>query len=594
MYNIVIVCGGSGSAELQKGLYRVFGEDRFKLDVVINAYDNGKSTGECRRVFDNRILGPSDLRKNHLTRFQIKYAGELEDPESRQSRLFRMFNARVSGTDYRDYYYRAKHFLESAECEEWKKRELSLLLDYFFFDGDDIRESVKNVNFNDFSVSNIFYAACAAKHNYSLRAAGHVMAEILEIEDSVHLISDTSLLLGAVTENGRELDDEGDIVTWNNADDRINSIFLKDRTGAVHIPSVDEDLDEEYKVSELFRAADIIIFSSGTQWSSLIPTYIHKGFRELISSCSARKYLVMNNIEDGDMYGVSSADICDVVSGYIDLSDVSVVINNDAVDSMRQELPGIRYIHGHLGSDRPKYHDPEKLVRCIFEDYFSAALARSTVIFDFDGTVWNMRGDKSELKVGAENIDMLFGTILSGNSYEHLRSTLGEHYRGSALTVYCDYGNTFFKTDNPDEVGYLSDEYFIEHDLLSDLQKLREYRGKITLRGNVIITVKPLKNREKELAKINAVLEKYGGRYKAYIAGNTSIDISCSGYDKAVILKMIIEKETLDFNDIIYVGNEIYRGSEVCIADMGIATLNVDDVYECNCFLRIKERYIQQ
>ena len=40
MYNIVIVCGGSGSAELQKGLYKVFGEDRFKLDIVINAYDN--------------------------------------------------------------------------------------------------------------------------------------------------------------------------------------------------------------------------------------------------------------------------------------------------------------------------------------------------------------------------------------------------------------------------------------------------------------------------------------------------------------------------------------------------------------------------
>ena len=590
MYNIVIVCGGSGSAELQKGLYKVFGEDRFKLDIVINAYDNGKSTGECRRVFENRILGPSDLRKNHLTRYQIKYARELEEPESRESRLFNMFNARVSGTDYRDYYYRAKHFLESAECEDGKKRELSSLLDYFFFDGDDIRETVKSVNFNDFSVSNIFYAACAAKNNCSLRAAGHRMAKILEIEDNVHLISDTSLLLGAVTESGRFLDDEGDIVSWKNADDRIKSISLRDKSGKGHIPTVDEDLLENDRVTEIFKAADIIIFSSGTQWSSLIPTYFHTGFRELISSCAAKKYLVMNNIEDGDMYGVSSADICGIVSEYIDLSDVAVVINDDAVPQMRMEHKGIRYIHGDLGSDRPKYHDPEKLVRCIFEDYFKDALAHHTVLFDFDGTVWNMRGDNKQLEVGAENIDKLFGIILSGNSYEHLRSTLGEHYRGNDLTVYCDYGNTYFSMDDPDTVSYLTDEFFVEHELLSDLQKIREYRGKITLRGNVIVTIKPLKNREKELTKINAVLEKYNGKYKAYIAGNTSIDISCSGYDKSVMLKIIIDKERLNFKDIIYVGNEIFKGSEVCIADMGIATLNVDDVYECNCFMKIREK----
>ena len=588
MYKIVIVCGGSGSAELQKGLYKVFGEDRFKLDIVINAYDNGKSTGECRRVFNNRILGPSDLRKNHLTRYQIKYAAELEDPKSRQSRLFEMFNARVSGTDYRDYYYRAKHFLESADCEEWKKKELSSLLDYFFFDGDEIRDSVKSVNFNDFSVSNIFYAACAAKKKNSLRAAGHMMARILEIEDNVHLISDTSLILKAETESGRILDDEGLIVSWKNAEDKIRSAFLEDLSGCRYLPSVDEDLEESDAVSRVIREADIIIFSSGTQWSSLIPTYMHKGFRELISESHARKYLVMNNIEDGDMYGVSSADICGIVSNYIDLSDVTVVLNEDAVPSMKLEFGGLKYIRGSLGSDRPKYHDPEKLVRCIFKDYFSDALSHRTVLFDFDGTVWNMRGDRKQLEVGVENINMLFGTILSGNSYEHLRSTLGEHYRGSDIPVYCDYGNTFFRTDNPDEVSYLTDEFFIDHELLSDLQKIREYRGKVTLRGNVIVTIKPLKNRESELVKIKTVLEKYGGKYRAYIAGNTSIDVSCSGYNKAVILKMIIEQEKLDFSDIIYIGNEIYKGSEVCIADLGIATLNVNDVFECNSFLRIK------
>ena len=156
--------------------------------------------------------------------------------------------------------------------------------------------------------------------------------------------------------------------------------------------------------------------------------------------------------------------------------------------------------------------------------------------------------------------------------------------------VYCDYGNTVFSTDNPDEVSYLTEEFFIGHELLDDLGRIREYRGKITLRGNVIVTIKPLKNREKEILKINSVLDKYEGKYKAQIAGNTSIDISCTGYDKSVVMKMIIDRNKLDSEDIIYIGNEIFKGSEVCIADMGIETLNVNDVFECNCFMRIKKQ----
>ena len=58
MLNIVVINGGRGAATLIPALL-----DRQGLHVtsVVNAYDDGKSTGEIRSFFG--MLGPSDIRK---------------------------------------------------------------------------------------------------------------------------------------------------------------------------------------------------------------------------------------------------------------------------------------------------------------------------------------------------------------------------------------------------------------------------------------------------------------------------------------------------------------------------------------------------
>ena len=70
MKKVLIFAGGTGSIALQTGLHQLYGNS-LKVDVVISAYDNGKSTGECRKIFGGKILGPSDLRKNQLTQFKL-------------------------------------------------------------------------------------------------------------------------------------------------------------------------------------------------------------------------------------------------------------------------------------------------------------------------------------------------------------------------------------------------------------------------------------------------------------------------------------------------------------------------------------------
>ena len=58
MINIVCFNGGRGASSL---ITSILGNPAIKLTSVVNAYDDGKSTGAIRRYFD--MLGPSDLRK---------------------------------------------------------------------------------------------------------------------------------------------------------------------------------------------------------------------------------------------------------------------------------------------------------------------------------------------------------------------------------------------------------------------------------------------------------------------------------------------------------------------------------------------------
>src|SRR5258708_2471751 len=58
MLNIVVLNGGRGAASIIPAMLRRQG---LNVTSIVNAYYDGKSTGEVRRFFD--MLGPSDSRK---------------------------------------------------------------------------------------------------------------------------------------------------------------------------------------------------------------------------------------------------------------------------------------------------------------------------------------------------------------------------------------------------------------------------------------------------------------------------------------------------------------------------------------------------
>ncbi|HME10257.1 MAG TPA: 2-phospho-L-lactate transferase CofD family protein, partial [Bryobacteraceae bacterium] len=58
--NAVLFSGGSGTHSIAQALLR---HPQIRLRILINAYDDGHSTGRLRRFIPS-MLGPSDVRKN--------------------------------------------------------------------------------------------------------------------------------------------------------------------------------------------------------------------------------------------------------------------------------------------------------------------------------------------------------------------------------------------------------------------------------------------------------------------------------------------------------------------------------------------------
>lgn len=589
MLKIVLVCGGTGSIAIQRGFSCLYGYKNYQLDVVINAYDNGKSTGMCRKVFGWKILGPSDLRKNQLTQFEITYHDEIVNSQSSYAKMLDLFKLRITERSYNDYFENAYGLIVQSEFLSQKNKDLFISwLKYFFFEDYNKRrwrQTVKEVDFSDFCLSNIFYASCAAQHGNSLAKAGRIMSDVLKIDNRVHLVSDVNLFLTARTERGNIIDDEGEIATWHNPDDRIVEAILKTKQGDRYMPTVDENGEGE--VSRLIHEADIVIFSSGTQWSSLIPTYMHKGFYNMIQQASAKKYLVMNNVEDEDMRGCSAEDVLCTVGAFLPLQDITIVLNDQADLSLRYVGSAYRQIRGKLSEAGSRKHIPQRIVKVIMEDYFHIT-PDMTLISDLDGTLWDGNDENYAKIISIQNMQLFRGTIISGNNFEHVRDITERWFvNHGGEKIYCDYGATYFTIDDPRGTAFgAAAKYRIPQGLFKALKKDSYFGEKATLRGGTVITIKPVLDRADKLIDLQNILFPYSDTFCASIAGRTSIDIMHKNFSKSQMLASIIESNGWEPSRILYIGNELQQGNEVCIREMGIPFLQVDDVFEMNLFLK--------
>lgn len=404
MLNVVILNGGRGAAALIPALLRQQG---LNVTSVVNAYDDGKSTGEIRRFFD--MLGPSDIRK-------VQELMLPEDDADHAAHLH-LFHFRYPLDCDRTELLAALRAFAEAHSDElvgvrFQSARVTRVLRYFvreFLDGLLVTEKARGeqLGFADCSIMNCIYAGAFLALDRNIETAARHLDRLFKLKGTVLPTSIEDKKLVALRENGEMLYCEADIVELR-SNVRIERIYLLDKLlDATRFEALTLDEKRHYlarnhsfvAVSEGVRRAlehaDIIIYSAGTQHSSLYPTYLSAGLAAAIArNTSALKVFVTNIGADYETPFYKASDYLLGAYRYLGLSDRQgytmpqlfdyALINQSHhksdetyVEFDRErftDLPVRLVVDDFECAEAPGKHDGPKVVQTILDLYDQAAV----------------------------------------------------------------------------------------------------------------------------------------------------------------------------------------------------------------------------
>lgn len=404
MLNVVIINGGRGAAAVIPALL-----DRQGLYVtsVVNAYDDGKSTGEIRRFFG--MLGPSDIRKvqelmlpqddpdylANLHLFQYRFMLDCERTEV----LAHLQG--FAGGDYTD--------LVGAKVTSTKVRSALQSFVREFVNGLSAIEQVagEEFNFADCSIMNCLYAGAFLTFNRNIEQATLFIDRLFKLRGTVLPTNIEDKKLVALRENGQMLYSEAEIVELR-SNVRVERIYLLDKLLDKPRFETLSTKDKRYylerhhcfvgvshSVNLALQQADIIIYSAGTQHSSLYPTYMSTGLAQAIAdNQSAYKAFVTNIGADYETPSYKASDYIRGAYRYLNLSDArdysmhelfdAVLINQSRLKADETYVEydedgfadiAVPRVMGTFESPTsPGKHDGVKVVKTILDLYETASL----------------------------------------------------------------------------------------------------------------------------------------------------------------------------------------------------------------------------
>lgn len=331
MLNVVILNGGRGAAAVIPALLARQG---LHVTSVVNAYDDGKSTGEIRRFFG--MLGPSDIRKvqelmlpkddpdHHANQHLFQYRFPLDCDRVEVLSHLRRF----ADGDQAD--------LVSASVTSAKVRSALQSFVREFLAGLNAIEQVtgERFNFADCSIMNCLYAGAFLVFNRNIEQATLFIDRLFKLRGTVLPTSIEDKKLVALRENGKMLYSEAEIVELR-SNVRVERIYLldklldKSRFETLSTENKRYFLDRHHcyvgvspSVRLALQQADIIIYSAGTQHSSLYPTYMSAGLAQAIADNNvAYKAFVTNIGADYETPNYKASNYIRGAHRYLNLSD---------------------------------------------------------------------------------------------------------------------------------------------------------------------------------------------------------------------------------------------------------------------------------
>ena len=304
---ISLFCGGRGSSTIIQNLLDSASVD---LSLVINAYDDGLSTGDLRDFIPG-ILGISDFRKNlsyiageHQAN-AVQRIMELRLPKDVTNLQIEALSAFANGhaaiQDLMPILAESLSLI-SEEKNVFIRGYLRKFFDY-------ARIQPTSFKYADCALGNLIFAGAyleCGRFNVAVEELGRRFNARARL---INLCSGEPRTLVALKEDGTLLCREAEIVSVQNSSPIHSFFFLDQPLNEGDVKAI-ENLSIEDKQAELSRRerlpisseeaiatleqADVIIYGPGTQYSSLLPSYRIKGVADALhrSMASIRVFIV--------------------------------------------------------------------------------------------------------------------------------------------------------------------------------------------------------------------------------------------------------------------------------------------------------------
>jgi 2-phospho-L-lactate transferase/gluconeogenesis factor (CofD/UPF0052 family) len=321
--SIALFCGGRGGSAI---IFELLRHSFVDLKLIVNAYDDGLSTGAIRHLIPG-MLGPSDFRKN----LSYLISPHLAEQHALKELLEYRFSKSLNKSDFSTFIDWCNSSSKKNDCalikiesldQIFSKLSHSLILEVknylkAFFDF--YLKSGKNFDFNDCSLGNLVFAGAFLISNHDFNKASSELSDKFKSRAKlINVTNGENRILAALKEDGEFLTNEEKIVNKQSAS-KIKEIFLlpslltHEQLSELEkittfegkksfLKSVEDPVYISQEAQEALLTSDMIIYSPGTQFSSLLPSYKTIGVKEAISkNTKALKVFVSNIHTDHDI-----------------------------------------------------------------------------------------------------------------------------------------------------------------------------------------------------------------------------------------------------------------------------------------------------
>ncbi|MDY6948700.1 MAG: hypothetical protein SXG53_23610, partial [Pseudomonadota bacterium] len=347
---------------------------------------------------------------------------------------------------------------------------------------------------------------------------------------------------------------------------------------------------------------DLILLSSGTQWSSLIPTYASRGFKAAIRDSQAKIVMIMNRVPDQDALGQSASDLVNaLIPRYFDPGRIHILVDINSHPDLRElrsacihKIASITQAELSGPADPPGKHNPIKLANAIGRVFFNDYLDSDAFVFDYDDTLVGRNGEyplSSHFNIeGLHRLHQLASVaICTGNTIKALNfaeppsdSIAEASHR--PLLVFADGGINEYAYDarywsrsgtsgvTMTAVRCLAPDVLLNaiHNtdagaIIDSLRRAGIPNSKIENRGDAIIAIRPIDpdQRHAVVCLARSIVEGHGLEVRE--AGRTTVEIRRPDLSKVPALRHMWATQPHLFK-LTYVGDECDAGNDQDVA----------------------------